>query len=388
MSRKMPFTLASDRENPMNAPPSEPPLDIPADLSDIPVDVPSDIMDLTHAELSAWLTRHGAAPYRAGQILRWVYLRQADRFSDMTDLGRPLRELMEGRFSIRRMDLAGLETALDGTRKFLFRLGDGAHIESVLIPEKDHYTLCVSSQVGCAQGCRFCLTARNGLTRNLRSGEILAQVRDVGRHIAADDPRSLSNIVFMGMGEPLANYAQLIRALGLLLNGDYGMKFSSRRVTVSTCGLVPFLRRLGEDSDVNLAISLNGADDVTRGELMPVNRKYPLAELMAACQDYPLSPRRRITFEYILMRGINDASADARRLAGLLHGVRSKVNLIPFNEFPGAPFRRPDEEAIAAFQRELTDRHLTAVIRYSKGLEISAACGQLRAKVLGDGLPE
>lgn len=364
---------------------------IPENLPETPPDIPLDITDLTHEELSAWLARHGMAAYRAGQILRWVYLRQVDRFSDMTDLGRPLRELLEGRFSIRHMDLAGLETAPDGTRKFLFRLGDESHIESVLIPEKDHYTLCVSSQVGCAQGCQFCLTARNGLSRNLSSGEILSQVREarrhIGEHMGPVDSRPLSNIVFMGMGEPLANYAQLIRALGLLLNGDYGMKFSSRRVTVSTCGLVPFLRRLGADSDVNLAISLNAADDATRDQLMPVNRKYPLAELMAVCRDYPLPPRRRITFEYILMRDVNDAPADARRLAGLLHGVRSKVNLIPFNEFPGALFHRPDEAAIAAFQRELTDRHLTAVIRYSKGADISAACGQLRALALGDDIP-
>ncbi len=339
----------------------------------------TDIKELTRPELTRWLGDQGVAPYRAGQIFRWVYQRQADSFAEMSDLNRNLRRLLGERFVIGRLGKTKDQTSRDGSRKFLLRLADGRSIESVLIPEKEHYTLCISSQVGCAQGCTFCLTGREGFTRNLTMGEIIAQVRDAVTEIPAADPRRLTNIVFMGMGEPLANITHVIRALAVIMDADSGLKFSSRRVTVSTAGFAPNLGRLGREVDVNLAISLNAADNKTRDFLMPINKKYPIEALLAACREYPLKPRRRITFEYILIAGINDGDEDARSLARLLRPVRAKINLIPFNEHGGAPYRRPDEARIAGFQKILTDRNYTAVIRYSKGQDISAACGQLNA---------
>jgi 23S rRNA (adenine2503-C2)-methyltransferase len=344
---------------------------------------PTDIKELTRPELVDWLAAAGVAPYRAGQIFKWIYLRQAESFAEMSDLNRDLRQRLAERFTIGRLGIARVEASRDGSRKFLLRLADDRRIESVLIPEKDHYTLCISSQVGCAQGCRFCLTAREGFIRNLTMGEIIAQVRDAVVEIPASDPRRLTNLVFMGMGEPLANLTNVIRALGVILDAECGLKFSSRRVTLSTAGLVSRLGRLGRETDVNLAISLNAADNKTRDALMPINRKHPIEDLIAACRDYPLKPRRRITFEYILIRGVNDRDEDARRLARRLGPVRAKVNLIPFNKHGGSPFRRPDEARILSFQKVLTDRNYTAVVRYSKGQDISAACGQLNARGAG-----
>ena len=246
------------------------------------------------------------------------------------------------------------------------------------IPEKNHDTLCISSQVGCAQGCRFCLTARGGLLRNLTSGEMIAQVRDV---IHNSPDRRLTNIVVMGMGEPLANYRNVVKALGIITDVETGLGITSRRVTLSTAGIAPRLADLGRDTDVNLAISLNAADDATRSRLMPINRKYPIGELLAACARYPLKPRRRITFEYILIKGINDTDEDAQRLAALLAPLQAKINLIPFNEHPESEFKRPDDDRIRQFQAILVKKNFTAVVRHSKGQDISAACGQLRGKL-------
>ncbi|NJL59231.1 MAG: 23S rRNA (adenine(2503)-C(2))-methyltransferase RlmN, partial [Desulfobacteraceae bacterium] len=266
----------------------------------------------------------------------------------------------------------------DGSKKYLFRLSDGQHVESVLIPEKEHHTLCISTQVGCAQDCRFCMTGTGGFVRNLSSGEIIAQVRDIAYELGSED-MPLSNLVFMGMGEPLANYSNLISALEIINNGEYGLKFSGRRTTVSTAGLVPKIADLGRDTEVNLAISLNAADNETRNRLMPINRTYPIETLLAACRQFPLRPRRRITFEYILMKGINDSQADAERLLKLLRGIRAKINLIPFNDYEGSEFKRSDETAIDRFQDILYRCGCTVMIRRSKGADISAACGQLRA---------
>ncbi len=296
----------------------------------------------------------------------------------MTNLKKDLRQRLAAAFNIGRLKRRARETAADGTRKYLFELVDGECIESVLIPERDHFTLCLSTQVGCAQGCRFCLTASGGLGRNLTQGEILAQVRDIRRDL--DQPGHLTNIVFMGMGEPLANYRNLIDAIGLLQDNKVGFGFSKRKITVSTAGLVPRLADLGRDTDVGLAVSLNATDNETRSRLMPINRRYPLEDLLAACRRYPLAPQRRITFEYILLAGINDSPADASRLAALLRPIRAKVNLIPFNEHSGSEFRCPDEDTILTFQKILVDRRYTAIIRRSKGRDISAACGQLRAR--------
>jgi 23S rRNA (adenine2503-C2)-methyltransferase len=339
-----------------------------------------DIKDLSRQQLSDWLAHQGRRPFRTDQILRWVYLRQTDRFGDMTNLGKPLRGALEAAFINPRLQVDGEATSKDGSRKLLFRLHDGLHIETVIIPEKNHFTLCISTQVGCSQGCRFCMTARGGLARNLSAGEIISQVRDVQQQVAAEGGMALTNIVFMGMGEPLANYRNVVQALETITDGDYGLKISSRRVTVSTAGLVPRMADLGRDTRVNLAVSLNAADDETRTRLMPINRKYPIADLMAACRRYPLPPRRKITFEYILMKGINDSMADAQRLAKLLRPIRAKINLIPFNAHPGSEYMRPDPIRVSQFQEFLADHHYTAIVRHSKGQDIGAACGQLRAK--------
>lgn len=342
------------------------------------------ILDLTREDLGQWLENKGIRSFRANQIFKWLYLRLAEDFDGMTDLGKALRATLSEHFTMEALALVDKQTSADTTEKFLHRLSDGELVESVLIPEKDHFTLCVSSQVGCAMDCRFCLTAKNRLTRNLTMGEIIAQIRDARIYVKSKgiDPLKLSNIVFMGMGEPLANYDCLVRALAVICDTDYGMKFSPRRVTVSTSGLVPKIRQLGLDTDVNLAVSLNATDNDTRSKLMPVNNKWPMEELLEACCNFTMKPRNKITFEYILMAGVNDSAADARRLVRLLSPIRAKVNLIPFNAHEGAPYKRPSREKIEGFLQVLLDRNMTAIIRKSKGDDISAACGQLRAREL------
>ena len=335
----------------------------------------TDIKELNKDEIIAWLTGRAIKPYRASQILKWAYLRQADSFEVMTDLSKELRSLLSLHFTITRLQKIHVETSRDGARKYLFKLRDGNHIESVLIPERNHYTLCISSQVGCAHGCRFCRTAQRGFIRNLTRGEIIAQVRDVLNDL--DDAKRLSNIVFMGMGEPLANYDNLIGAIETITDSDADLKFSNRRITVSTAGLAPKLSKLGRDTRVNLAISLNATDNKTRDMIMPINRKYPIEKLIEACRLYPLEPGRRITFEYVLIKGVNDSIEDAERLVSLLKPIKSKINLIPFNEHEGSEFLRPEDSVINRFQEILIQNHFTAIIRHSKGEDISAACGQL-----------
>jgi 23S rRNA (adenine2503-C2)-methyltransferase len=337
-----------------------------------------DILDVSSRQLADWLAQRQIPAYRAGQILRWVYCRQADSFAAMTDLAKGIRELLDEHFRLERLKRLHVETSRDGTSKVLFGLADGERIESVLIPERDHATLCVSSQVGCARNCRFCLTARMALRRNLTQGEILAQIRDIKNDLP--DPDRLTNLVFMGMGEPLDNFENLAGALALITDGKVGMGFAARRVTVSTAGVVPRMLELGRATKVSLAVSLNATENATRSRLMPINRSYPLEALLEACRSYPLPPARRITFEYILIKAVNDSLEDARRLARLLHGVRCKINLIPFNPHEGSRFERPSEDAVHAFQAVLIAKHLTVIIRQSKGQDISAACGQLRAR--------
>ena len=333
-----------------------------------------DIKDLSREELITWLGTQGLKPYRADQIFKWLYQRQVDTFDAMTNLGKPLRGLLAGAFTIDRLEIAATKDSKDGSRKFLMQLKDGYHIECVLIPEKNHTTLCISSQVGCAQGCRFCMTAKGGLVRNLSGGEIIAQVRDVMHKM----PKCrLTNIVVMGMGEPLANYRNIVPAIKMITCSDVGLGISNRRFTLSTAGLASRLADLGRDTTINLAISLNATDDTTRSRLMPINRKFPLADLLAACARYPLKLRQRITFEYILIKGVNDTDADAKRLCSLLAPLRTKINLIPFNEHPASEFKRPDEKRVARFQDLLVKKHYTAIVRHSKGQDIGAACGQL-----------
>jgi 23S rRNA (adenine2503-C2)-methyltransferase len=338
----------------------------------------TNLLEITREELAAWLTDSKIAAYRADQIQKWIYLKQVDNFDLMTDLSKDIRILLSENFIVGRLESELIETSRDGSFKYLFKLDDGKRIESVLIPERDHYTLCVSSQVGCAQGCRFCLTATGGFERNLTRGEIVAQARDIKSDL--DDEKRLTNIVFMGMGEPLANYKNLISAIGVLTDNDAGLRFASRRITVSTAGLVPKISALGRDTRVNLAVSLNATDNKTRDNLMPINRKYPLEKLLEACRQYRPAPGRRITFEYILIKGINDSENDARRLAKMLRSIRCKINLIPFNTHEGCGFGRPSEATINRFQDILIGKNYTVIVRISKGQDISAACGQLRAR--------
>ena len=335
-----------------------------------------DIKNLSKEQLGVWLEENGIKSYRAGQIFKWVFSHQLDQFNSMTDLGQELREKLAAHFVISRLRTERIETSRDGSQKYLFRLADGNHVETVLIPEKNHFTLCISSQVGCAMGCRFCLTARDGFVRNLTAGEIVSQVRDIKKHIGT---KPLSNIVMMGMGEPLANYSNVVQAVRILTDRDFGLEFSTRKVTLSTAGLVPELLQLGKDVTVNLAVSLNASENETRSRLMPINNRYPLENLLEACRQYPLAPRKRITFEYILIQGINDSPEDALRLTKLLRPIKAKINLIPFNEHPGSLFQRPDEKTILKFQDILIQHHYTTMVRNSKGQDISAACGQLRA---------
>lgn len=343
-----------------------------------------DIKNFSQKKLADWLQEHGEKTYRAGQIFKWVYLRQCDTFDEMTDLSKSTREILKNNFSINRLEKSNIETSCDGTKKYLFRLEDGEFTECVLIPGKDRYTLCISSQVGCSQGCRFCLTARGGFKRNLSTGEIVSQVRDILHDLPKKDgdpetAKPFQNIVFMGMGEPLANFDHVCEALEIIMDTDYGLKFSSRKVTVSTCGLVDRFEELGTRCGANLAVSLNATDNETRSRIMPINRKYPIEKLIEACKRFPMNKREKITFEYIMFKGINDSADNARALARLLAPVKAKINLIPFNEFEGCEFKTPDEATIQEFLSILHDKGYTAIVRKSMGQDISAACGQLRA---------
>ena len=344
----------------------------------------NNILDFTKDELISWFDKHGIRSFRANQIFKWLYLKQADCFDQMTNLSKELREKLDNYFCIKRLVIEDTQTSLDKTQKFLLKLEDGNHIESVLIPEKDHFTLCVSSQVGCAQKCRFCLTAGKGFTRNLKVGEIIAQIRDARNYLIEKniEPLKLSNIVFMGMGEPFANYNNLLKSLSIILDSDNGLKFSSRRVTVSTCGIVHRITRLGMDSTVNLAISLNATNDKVRSYLMPINNKYPLSQLLEACKTFIIKPRNKITLEYVLIKGVNDSKKDALELIKLLTPIKfkAKVNLIPFNQCREISFKCPSKKKISDFLQILLDNDLTAMTRKSKGEDILAACGQLQAK--------
>ncbi len=337
----------------------------------------TDIKELSTDQLTLWLQNRGFRPFHTGQIFKWIYLHQADAFEIMTDLAKELRRLLSAHFTINRLEKKQVETSKDGTRKYLFKLADGKHVESVIIPERDHDTLCISSQVGCAQGCRFCLTGQYGLTRDLTKGEIVSQVRDITKEM--NDSTRLTNIVLMGMGEPLANYQNVVRALETITDSDFGLKFSNRRVTLSTAGLVSKLSDLSRDTRVNLAVSLNATENKTRDRLMPINRRFPVEELMAACKRYRLHAGRRITFEYILIQGVNDSVEDAKRLCKLIRPIKAKINLIPLNEHKSCEFRRPSNFVIERFHDILHQNNYTVIIRQSKGQDISAACGQLSA---------
>ncbi len=335
----------------------------------------TDIKGLSASEMEAWAVDQGLGAYRGRQIRHWLLTRFVESFDEMSNLPKTLRALLKEKTDIWPLREVKAVQSEDGTRKYLHQLHDGHVIESVLIPERDHLTLCISSQVGCAMGCRFCLTGKQGFRRNLKPSEIIEQVILAKRSL--EYPDRLKNIVLMGMGEPLANYDAVIRAIGNIIEPD-GMNFSHRKVTLSTCGLVPEIQRLGRDITVNLAVSLNAADNETRSRLMPINRKYPLDQLIPVCKSFPLPNRRMITFEYILIRDINDRDQDAINVCRLLSGLRAKINLIPLNAAPESPMAPPSMDRIRQFQEILTSRHFTAIIRKSKGRDILAACGQLK----------
>ncbi len=343
------------------------------------------IKSMGREELQTDLVDRGFKKFRAGQILTWVNTNYARSFEEMTNIPKMERALLSSIFIISKPNIVRTEVAKDGTRKFLFELEDAHTVESVLIPDEDRQTLCISSQIGCQQACRFCLTGSRGFTRDLKAFEIVDQVLEISRILHQEKKRRITNIVLMGMGEPLANFDEVLKAL-LVIASDKGLGFATRRVTVSTNGLVPEIEKLGRSGvRVNLAISLNATTDEVRDRIMPVNRRYPIKELLAACRHYPLESRRRITFEYVMLRGVNDTAEDARRLARLLRGIKCKVNLIPFNPFPGSVFDRPDDAAVLSFQRILLDHHYITPVRESRGRDISAACGQLRERDAAQG---
>jgi len=334
-----------------------------------------DIAELDRPALEAALAARGLERFRARQIFGWVYRRGVADLNAMTDLSRELRASLAADFTLTTPVIAARERSVDGTEKFLLRLADGRQIESVFIPDAQRATFCISTQVGCAMACAFCLTGKMGLLRNLTAGEIAGQVRILAQ--ALDLHGKAFNIVLMGMGEPLHNYDETMKALRILAD-EHGMSLPPRRVTLSTVGLLPALERLANEPIMpNLAISLHAPTDLQRGELVPINRKYGIAEIIDACKRFPLRKRSRITFEYVLLAGVNDKPEDARKLARLLGGVKSKVNLIPLNPAAGIPFERPSDRAIERFAQILAERGVTVSVRKSRGRDIRAACGQL-----------
>jgi 23S rRNA (adenine2503-C2)-methyltransferase len=337
----------------------------------------TDLKGLGAQETEHWAMGHGLEAYRGRQIRHWLFKKLAKSFEEMTTLPKDLRDSLEKKACISHMERVETQESRDGTKKYLFKLEDDHLIESVLIPERDHDTLCISSQAGCAMDCRFCLTAKQGLKRNLTASEIVDQVIHVKRSM--DDPDRLTNIVLMGMGEPLANYEAVKKAVINLMD-DGGLNFSRRKITLSTCGLVPQMERWGREMNIKLAVSLNAADDDTRSLLMPINSKYPLKSLLGACKALPLPKGERITFEYILIREINDRDEDARNLVELLKGIRAKINLIPLNPHQGTSLSPPSMGRIRQFQDILLKRYYTVIIRKSRGSDILAACGQLSGK--------
>lgn len=338
-----------------------------------------DIKECGPEELKGIFRDLGQPEYRAAQVYNWIFYKGAESFDSMTNLPKSLRALLDREFTISRLPVLKSQKSSDGTHKILLGLADGESIESVLIPERDHWTLCGSTQVGCAMGCAFCLTGTGGLTRNLTPGEIIGQVQAAKNEAGPELP--LKNIVFMGMGEPLANYDHLLQALRVITD-PRGLAFSWRKVTVSTSGLPEKMVQLMSEIKIRLAISLNAPDDRTRDEIMPVNRIHPLSELMAGLKNVSLRPGERITLEYVLLKGVNDSPDQAETLVRLLKPMaeRVKVNLILFNEHPGSRFKRPTREAAEVFQSRLIQAHLTTLIRRSMGSDILAACGQLRGE--------
>ena len=356
----------------------------------------ANLLELDRDALAVFCEQLGEKRFRATQLFRWIHQKGAADFTQMSDLAKSLRDKLAGRATISAMPLISEQASSDGTIKWLFDVGAGNAVETVFIPEDDRGTLCISSQAGCAVGCRFCSTGHQGFSRNLTTGEIIAQLWFAEHHLrrrlnlpdnqregAGADKRVITNVVMMGMGEPLQNYAALVPALRMMLD-DHGYGLSRRRVTVSTSGVVPMIARLRDDCPVALAVSLHAPDDALRDDLVPLNRKYPLAELLATCKHYlTKAPRDFITFEYCMLAGVNDSDAQARELLALVaaSGVSCKFNLIPFNPFPESGLKRSPNERVTSFLRVLQDGGVVATVRKTRGDDIDAACGQLAGEV-------
>jgi len=342
------------------------------------------LLGLPRAELEAFVASTlGAKPFRARQLMKWIYRRGAADFAAMTDLAKDFRAQLEGVARISVPEIVAEQRSADGTRKWMLRMDEVQGIETVYIPEPGRGTLCIYSQVGCAMDCAFCATAQQGFNRNLSVAEIVGQVWLAQRELAVDYPqgRAITNIVFMGMGEPLANYRNVVPAMRIFTD-DLGYDLSRRRVTLSTSGLVPQIYKLAEECNVALAVSLHAPNDALRDQLVPINRLHPIAELLEACWHYlERQNGRSVTFEYVMLDGINDAPEHAKQLAGLMRGRAAKLNLIPFNPFPGTRFRRSQTAAILRFRDILNDHGIIATIRKTRGDDIDAACGQLAGRV-------
>ena len=343
----------------------------------------SSLIGMSRKHMAAEMAALGMPAFRAGQLWHWVYFQGVREFNQMTTLAKDFRALLAGRYSLERPEIVDHQTSSDGTHKWLLRLADGNEVETVFIPESDRGALCLSSQVGCTLKCTFCRTGTQALVRNLTPGEMVAQLmvaRDALNEWAAPgEERRLTNIVVMGMGEPFYNYDNVAAALKILMDHE-GISISKRRITLSTAGVVPLIARCGVDLGVNLAVSLHAVRDELRNELVPLNRKYPLAQLLEAARAYPTaSNARRITFEYVMLRGVNDSPTDARELARLLAGIPAKVNLIPFNPWPDAPYQCSTSGAMRRFAGILNAAGLSAPLRETRGGDIMAACGQLKS---------
>jgi 23S rRNA (adenine2503-C2)-methyltransferase len=342
------------------------------------------LLGLPRTQLEQWCEALGSKPYRARQLMNWLYKRGVDRFEDMSDLAKDFRAQLQAAAHVTLPEIMRVQQASDGTCKWLLRADSSQAYEMVYIPETDRGTLCISSQVGCALDCSFCSTAQQGFNRNLSTAEIVGQVwlanRELGFKPAGD--RIVTNVVLMGMGEPLANFRNVVPALRIFLD-DLGFDLSRRRVTLSTSGLVPQIYKLAQETNVALAVSLHAPDDALRSQLVPINRLHPIAELLEACWHYIDEQNgRSVTFEYVMLEGVNDAPAQARALARLLAGHPAKVNLIPFNPFPGTPYRRSAESAVNRFRDELVRGGIIATVRRTRGEDIDAACGQLVGRVI------
>ena len=343
----------------------------------------TNLLGLDPRAMQAYFAELGEKPFRAGQVLQWIHQYGVDNFDAMTNLSKALRSKLAESAEIRAPQIELDQLSTDGTRKWLLRLADGNCIETVFIPEAERGTLCVSSQVGCTLNCSFCATGAQGFNRNLEMHEIIAQMWVANRALGRDPKgeRIITNVVLMGMGEPLLNFDNVIAAVKIMLD-DLGYGLSRRRVTLSTAGMVPMLERLREECPVSLAVSLHAPNDALRDVLVPLNRKYPIAELLAACKRYVEGDaRRRVTFEYVMLAGVNDSVAHAHELVKILEGVPAKVNLIPFNSFPQTQYQRSDAASIDRFRTVLMDANLTTMTRKTRGDDIDAACGQLAGRI-------